>query len=47
VVAAASSKMPKWQNRIYIFMKRNAANPTDVFHLPAGRVVEMGSQVSI
>jgi KUP system potassium uptake protein len=47
VVAAASSKMPTWQNRIYIFMKRNAANPTDVFHLPAGRVVEMGSQVSI
>lgn len=47
VIPAANSQMPSWQSRIFIFLKKNAANPTDVFHLPAGRVVEMGSQVSI
>ena len=25
----------------------NAANPTDFFHIPPGRVVEMGTQVTV
>jgi len=28
-------------------MMKNAAAPTDFFHIPAGRVVEMGSQVTV
>jgi len=26
---------------------KNSTNPTDFFHIPAGRVVEMGAQVTV
>jgi KUP system potassium uptake protein len=47
VVASATSGMPLWQDRVFIFMLRNAANPTDFFHIPPGRVVELGAQVTV
>ena len=47
VVASATEGMPMWQDRLFIFLMRNAANPTDFFHIPPGRVVEMGTQVSV
>jgi KUP system potassium uptake protein len=47
VVPAARQGMPLWQDRLYIFLMRNAANPTDFYHIPPGRVVEMGTQVSV
>jgi KUP system potassium uptake protein len=47
VVASASSGMPLWQDKIFIFLMRNAANPTDFYHIPPGRVVEMGTQVTV
>ena len=47
VVPSASQGMPMWQDRLYIFLMRNAANPTDFFHIPPGRVVELGTQVSV
>jgi KUP system potassium uptake protein len=47
VVPSAHSGMPLWRDKLYIFMMRNAENPTDFFHIPAGRVVEMGMQVSV
>jgi len=47
VVPAANSGMPLWQDKLFIFLMRNAANPTDFFHIPPGRVVEMGTQVSV
>jgi KUP system potassium uptake protein len=47
VVPAASQGMPLWQDKLYIFLMRNAANPTDFFHIPPGRVVELGTQVSV
>ncbi len=47
VVPSARQGMPLWQDRLYIFLMRNAANPTDFFHIPPGRVVEMGAQVSV
>jgi KUP system potassium uptake protein len=39
--------MPMWQDRLFIFLTRNAANPTDFFHIPPGRVVELGTQVVV
>ena len=39
--------MPRWQDNLFIVMMRNAAAPTDFFHIPAGRVVEMGSQITV
>lgn len=47
VVASATEGMPMWQDRLFIFLMRNAANPTDFFHIPPGRVVELGTQVSV
>jgi KUP system potassium uptake protein len=47
VVPSAHKGMPLWQDRLYIFLMRNAANPTDFFHIPPGRVVELGAQVSV
>ncbi|MFZ4607259.1 MAG: potassium transporter Kup [Caulobacter sp.] len=47
VVAASKSGMPKWQDRLFIALSKNATTPTDFYHLPPGRVVEMGTQVSI
>ena len=47
VVPSAKSGMPLWQDRIFIFLMRNATNPTDFFNIPPGRVVEMGAQVTV
>jgi KUP system potassium uptake protein len=44
---AASSGMPLWQDNVFIFLSRMAANATDFFHIPSGRVVEMGAQVTV
>ncbi len=47
VVASAESGMPLWQDKLFIFLMKNAANPTDFFKIPAGRVVELGAQVTV
>ncbi len=39
--------MPPWQDKLFIYLMKNAANPTDFFQIPPGRVVEMGAQVSV
>jgi KUP system potassium uptake protein len=47
VVPSAQSGMPLWQDKIFIFLMRNAANPTDFYKIPPGRVVELGTQVTV
>jgi KUP system potassium uptake protein len=47
VVASAGSKLTYWRSRLYIFMTRNSTDPTAYFHIPPGRVVELGSQVTL
>lgn len=47
IVASAHSGMPLWQDRLFIFLSRNATNATDFFHIPSGRVVELGTQVVV
>ena len=44
---AAASDMPIWQRQIYLFLARNASDASDYFHIPAGRVVEIGTQVNL
>ncbi|SPF80912.1 potassium transporter Kup [Pseudoprimorskyibacter insulae] len=39
--------MPVWQDRLYILLARLAADPSDFYHLPRDRVVELGAQVSV
>jgi KUP system potassium uptake protein len=47
IVPDAASGMPLWQDRIFIFLMKNAANPTDFFKIPPGRVVELGTQITV
>jgi KUP system potassium uptake protein len=37
--------MPLWMDRIFIALSRNATDATEYFHIPTGRVVEIGTQV--
>jgi KUP system potassium uptake protein len=47
LVAAAQSGMPMWQDKLFIFLMKNAANPTEFFKIPPGRVVELGAQLTV
>jgi KUP system potassium uptake protein len=47
VVASADSGMPLWQDKLFIALMKNGANPTEFFKIPPGRVVELGTQVSV
>jgi KUP system potassium uptake protein len=47
VVPAVQSGMPLWQDKLFIFLMKNATNPTDFFSIPPGRVVELGTQVTV
>jgi KUP system potassium uptake protein len=47
VPSTSNSDMPLWQDKIFIFLMKNAANPTDFYKIPPGRVVEMGTQVTV
>lgn len=40
-------QMPGWMARLFILMARNSAPASDYFHIPAGRVVELGTQVNV
>jgi KUP system potassium uptake protein len=44
---AARSGMPRWQDRLFIKLARAANDATDYFQIPTGRVVEVGTQVTI
>ncbi len=44
---STKSDMHSWQRALFIYLSRNAAGATDYFHIPAGRVVEIGAQVNI
>ena len=47
IKASHQSGMPLWQDKLYISLTRSAVNATDFFHIPYGRVVEMGSQITV
>jgi KUP system potassium uptake protein len=44
---AAHSGMPSWQDHLFIALSRTANDATDYFQIPTGRVVEVGTQVTV
>lgn len=44
---ASRPSMPRWMIAIYMFLHRNAADPTAWFSIPPNRVVELGSQIEL
>ncbi|MDI1346420.1 MAG: potassium transporter Kup [Pseudolabrys sp.] len=44
---SSHSGMPGWQDRLFIALARSASDATDFFQIPTGRVVEVGTQVTV
>ena len=44
---AKDSLLPHWQDRLFIGLARSASDATGYFQIPTGRVVEVGTQVTI
>jgi KUP system potassium uptake protein len=44
---AAKSGMPRWQDKLFIRLTKSASDATDFFQIPTGRVVEVGTQVTV
>jgi KUP system potassium uptake protein len=44
---AAKPAIPRWMTVLYMFLHRNAADPTTYFSIPSNRVVELGSQIEL
>ncbi|WP_457661195.1 potassium transporter Kup [Sinorhizobium medicae] len=47
LIADPQSGLPQWQDKLFIAMADSAIDPTEYFHLPPNRVVELGEQVVI
>jgi KUP system potassium uptake protein len=46
-VPSLRPELPRWQERIYAFMTRNAVRAPDYFLIPPQRVVELGTKVEM
>ncbi len=44
---SSHSGLPRWQEHLFIGLSRSANDATDYFQIPTGRVVEVGTQVTI
>ncbi len=47
LVPGEHPSMPRWRVGLYMWLASNALSPARFYHLPPGRVVELGTQVSI
>jgi KUP system potassium uptake protein len=44
---ASKSRMPHWQDKLFINLARSADDASQYFHIPSGRAVEVGTQITI
>ncbi|MBB4038433.1 KUP system potassium uptake protein [Microvirga flocculans] len=44
---SAHGGMPFWQDKLFISLSKSASDATDFFQIPTGRVVEVGTQVTV
>jgi len=47
LVPGEKPSMKSWRVGLYMWLASNALSPARFYHLPPGRVVELGTQVSI
>jgi KUP system potassium uptake protein len=47
LIASKEPGMALWREKLFAVMVRNAQRPTDFFHIPVNRVVELGMQVRL
>ncbi len=43
----AKTELPKWQERLFIWLTRKSEDATEYFKIPTDRVVEVGTQVQV
>ena len=41
------SRLPRWQERLFIWLAGSAEDATTYFQIPADRVVEIGTQIAV
>jgi KUP system potassium uptake protein len=44
---ASASRMPRWQDKLFIALARSSDDASRYFHIPSGRAVEIGTQITI
>jgi KUP system potassium uptake protein len=44
---AGVSRMPRWQDKLFIALARSSDDASRYFHIPSGRAVEIGTQITI
>ena len=44
---ANHSRMPRWQDRLFIILARSSDDASKYFHIPSARAVEIGTQINI
>ena len=44
---AEPSEMPRWQDKLFITLARQASDVSNHFHIPSDRAVEVGSQITV
>ncbi len=47
IKASIHSGMPRWQDKLFIGLAKSATDATDFFQIPTGRVMEVGTQVTV
>lgn len=47
IKASSKPDMPRWQEKLFIKLARSAADATEYFQIPTGRVVEIGTQITV
>ena len=47
LAALGASGMPAWQEKLFITLANNASDASAYFHIPTGRVVEIGAQITV
>jgi KUP system potassium uptake protein len=47
LIPSVQPEMALWREQMFMMMSRNAVSATDFFKIPAGRVVELGTQVQL
>ncbi|HEY5996131.1 MAG TPA: potassium transporter Kup [Candidatus Deferrimicrobiaceae bacterium] len=47
LLTTGNSPMMKWRKKLFAFLSKNAWNATTFYNIPPGRVIELGTQVSL
>jgi KUP system potassium uptake protein len=47
LLTTGKARMARWRKILFSFLSKNSRAPTEFFHLPPNRVVELGLQIEL